>query len=251
MKIQSFFLLAGSAWLPSINAQAGGGGAGGGGGNFDFNQNCPNFRCTSGYTPVQKSRTKFESTGCSTMGGGAMFMNPGKSSSEKPYESCCHQWHACYQICGVSKKTCDATFDTCSKATCGGGDESCSKDLELNNMMMKLGGCKTFDEAQNRNCECTPEAKAPAKREAAIRKFYQKNAPESADKAASLIQKADTSSKLAGLFIKLLLKYPTAIEIKEDPMKAMFDKINVEDKTAESKESVEAEDDVDEEKIEL
>lgn len=228
------------------------------GGDFDFknmmNQNCPNFKCTSGYTPVPKSRTKFESTGCSAMGGGDMMMNPGgEGSNEKPYESCCHQWHACYQICGASKKTCDATFESCAKEACGNDDEQCTKDLELSNMMMKLGGCKKFDEAQYQNCECTPANQASSKREAAIRKFYKKNSPENVDKATSLAQKADTPGKVAGLFTKLLLKYPEAITIKDDPMKAMFDKINVEkddDKATETSETVHG-DDNEEEKIEL
>jgi len=247
MKIQSLLLLACSAGLfPTVRAQGGDGG-----GKFDYqdmmNQNCPNFMCSSGFTPVPKSRIKFESTGCSSMGGGSMMLNGGDAIADKPYESCCHQWHACYQICGVSKKACDATFDSCSKVACG-ADEKCTKDLELNNMMMKFSGCKRFDEAQLRNCECTPNDKAPDKRETAIRKFYKKTAPESADKAASLALKANTPGKLAGLFTKLLLKYPEAITIKEDPMKAMFDKIKLEDTTGESKE---AEDTGDEEKIEL
>lgn len=245
--------------------------------NFDFNnmmnQNCPNFKCSSGYTPVPKSRTKFESTGCSAMGGGSMMVaNPG-GSNEKLYESCCHQWHACYQVCGVSKKTCDNTFETCAKKVCDEQDESngggsreeegeedndakgqCTKDVELSTMMMKLSGCKRYDEAQLQVCECALKDKADDKKETAIRNFYKKNAPENVNKAQSLVAKADTPAKLAGLFIKLLLKYPDAITIKEDPMQAMFDKIKTE--SSDEKEAVvEDGDDVDEteeeEKIEL
>jgi len=234
----------------SGGGSGGGGGFGGGGGNFDFqnmmNQNCPDFRCSSGYTPVPKSRVKFESMGCSSMGGGSMLM-PGGGSMEKPYESCCHQWHACYQICGSSKKICDTTFETCSKESCA-GDEKCTKDLELTNMMLKLGGCKRFDESQLRQCDCTPKNKALEKREASIRKFYKKNSPDNVDKVPNLAKKADTPGKLAGLFIKLLLKYPEAITIKEDPMKAMFDKINVDKPPPESEETDTASD---EDKIEL
>lgn len=152
-------------------------------------------------------------------------MKPGGGTGdEKAYESCCHQWHACYQICGVSKKTCDAAFEKCSKAKCG-TDEACNKELNLSSMMMKLSGCKTFDEAQYRACECTSSDKATERRESAIRYFYKKQAPESVEKAKSLAAKADTSLKMAGLFIKLLLKYPDAIEKKQDPMQEMFDKI--------------------------
>lgn len=208
--------------------------------NFDFNnmmnQNCPNFRCSSGHTPAPKSRTKFESTGCSSMGGGAVMMNMGETG-EKPYESCCHQWHACYQICGVSKKTCDSTFDACAKETCGDDDEKCTKDVELSTMMMKLGGCKKFDESQYQACECTPSDQASQKREAAIRYFYKKYAPENVEKSKSLAAKADTPSKLAGLFVKLLLKYPDSIVKKDDPMKTMFDKIKVDTESSSSSSS--------------
>mmetsp|Transcript_100135 Transcript_100135/g.289121 ORF Transcript_100135/g.289121 Transcript_100135/m.289121 type:complete len:260 (-) Transcript_100135:477-1256(-) len=224
--------------------------------DFDFqkmmNQNCPNFKCSSGYTPVPKSRQKFESTGCSAMGGGAVMMNPGDSgSNEKPYEDCCHAWHACYQVCGVAKKTCDNTFEACAKEACG-DDEKCTKDLELSSMMMKLTGCKPFDEAQYQACECVVNDKVPEKREAAIRNFYKKNSPENIDKAKSLVTKADTPSKLAGLFIKLLSKYPDAIIKKEDPMKSMFDKIKLDeaDKVSDEDEAEKGEA-ADDEKIEL
>ena len=189
------------------------------------------------------------------MGGGAVMMNPGADSATKPYESCCHQWHACYQICGTSKKTCDTTFESCAKDACG-ADDKCIKDIELNTMMMQLGGCKKFDEAQYQACECAPADKVASKREAAIRNFYKKNSPDHVDKAKDLATKADSPSKLAGLFKKLLLKYPEAIVIKEDPMKSMFDKIKLDDtkKSGEKADGDTTEEDdsaSDEEKIEL
>lgn len=218
---KAFALLLATAsliWLPVVDAA-----------DFDFNnmmgKDCPNFRCSAGMTPVPKSRPKFDSMGCSSMGGsGSMILKPGENNA-KPYESCCHQWNACYQICGISKKVCDTEFEECSKKSCG-ADSSCTKDLELNSMMMKLSGCKRYDDAQLRACECAPNKQAQTKREAAIRYFYKKQSPENADKASDLAAKADTPSKLGGLFRKLLLKYPDAIEIKEDPMQAMFDKIH-------------------------
>lgn len=220
-----------------------------------MNKNCPNFKCSAGYTPVPKSRTKFESTGCSTMGVGMVSMNAGGDGDEAaPYESCCHQWHACYQICGMAKKTCDDTFETCAKKACGEDDEKCNKDISLNLMMMKLAGCKKFDESQYQVCECAPKDKADSKREAAIRNFYKKNSPENVDKAKDLVAKAETTSKMAGLFQKLLLKYPDAIVIKENPMKAMFDKIKMETPESTSEEESDGVDDEPipaDEKIEL
>ena len=187
------------------------------------------------------------------MGAGTIMGNPGGSEGdEKPYEDCCHQWHACYQICGVSKQTCDKAFDTCSKQACG-ADDKCIKDAALSNVMMKLAGCKKYDEAQYQACECASSAQVASKREAAIRYFYKKFAPDNVDKAKDLAVKADTASKLAGLFRKLLLKYPEAIVKKDDPMKAMFDKIknDAEQKKSSDEEVEEPTERTDEENIEL
>ena len=197
--------------------------------DFDFGdmkKNCPKFKCSGDYTPVPKSRTKFESTGCSAMGGGAMVMTAGQSD-DKVYESCCHQWHACYQVCGVSKTMCDSNFQKCASDKCDETEDSedCKKDLQMAKIMMDLGGCGAIDQKQYQSCECVAKDKAPEKREAAIRNFYKKHSPENVEKAKSLAQKADTSTKMAGLFIKLLGKYPDAIAIKEDPTKAMYEKM--------------------------
>ena len=179
---------------------------------------------------------------------------------EKAYASCCDQWHACYQVCGVSKKTCDDGFETCAKETCGEKDdttERCHKDIDLSVMLLKIGGCQKFNQDQLQACECKPKAQAPAQREAALRYFYKKQAPENVDKVTNLIAKADTPSKLAALFIKLLAKYPDAITKKEDPMQSMYDKIR---KEAEEKDGdtivseegeEESEEDASDEKIEL
>jgi hypothetical protein len=207
--------------------------------NDMMNQNCPNFRCSAGDAPVPQSRPKFTSTGCNTMGGGVMMMSPGSGKDDvRPYAECCDQWHACYQVCGVNKATCDTAFETCAKQACGPEaiNEQCHKDVNLNNMMMKIGGCQKFNEAQLQACECKPKDQAPAQREAALRYFYKKQAPENVDKVPNLIAKADSPSKLAGLFVKLLRKYPAAIQHKEDPMQAMYDKIRMESTNEEATE---------------
>jgi hypothetical protein len=172
------------------------------------------------------------------MGGGVMMMAPGADEDqERPYAGCCDQWHACYQVCGVNKATCDTAFETCAKEACGPEtNEQCHKDVNLSNMMMKLGGCQKFNEAQLQACECKPKDAAVVQREAALRYFYKKQAPDNVDKVPNLIAKADSPSKLAGLFIKLLRKYPEAIQQKEDPMKAMYDKIRLETEEAKTME---------------
>lgn len=196
------------------------------GGFGNNNRPCPDYRCTSGMVPVPKSRQKFTSTGCGAMGGGMVMLGGGDAkNSAKVYESCCDQWHACYQVCGVSKRVCDDSFKSCTEQVCG-EDEDCKKDASIASLMIDVGGCGRFDQAQYGACECVDKSKAQAKREAAIRRFYKKNAPDQEDsKAEGLAKKADSKSKLASLFRKLLAKYPSAIEKIEDPQQAMYRKM--------------------------
>ena len=186
---------------------------------------CPNFRCSSGYAPVQKSRSKFVSKGCSKMGGGMMMMAGGGGGDEK-YASCCDQWHACYQTCGASKKSCDDGFKACSERICG-GDEDCKKSADMNSMMLGLGGCGLYDQGQYAGCECTKKSNVEEKRAAAIRGFYKKWSPENVDKADSLAKKADSNGKMAALFRKLVTKYPKSIRVEiDDEMKMYQDMMN-------------------------
>jgi secretory phospholipase A2 len=208
------------------------------------NKACPPFRCSGGYTPTPKSRLKFESTGCSSMGAG-IVMSTGQEE-EKAFAPCCDQWHACYQICGMAKKTCDDEFKTCSDELCG-DDEDCTKSAGISAMMTRMQGCQKYDQAQYQACECVLKDKAAEKREAAIRYFYKKHAPESVGKAGELAKKASTSSKMAGLLRKLLKKYPKSIQKIEDPQQERMRKIMEEkpekhaekDETEESEEYVE------------
>lgn len=186
---------------------------------------CPNFRCSSGYTPVQKSRSKFVSKGCSKMGGGMMMMAGGGGGDEK-YASCCDQWHACYQTCGASKKSCDDGFKTCSERVCG-IDQECKKSADMNSMMLGMGGCGLYDQGQYAGCECTKKSNVEEKRSAAIRGFYKKWSPENVDKADSLAKKADSNGKMAALFRKLTAKYPKSIKVEiDDEMKLYQDMMN-------------------------
>lgn len=192
-------------------------------GGLGLDKPCPSFRCSGRMTPVQKSRSKYTSSGCSAMGGGSMMMMAGPPKKEA-YSVCCDLWHACYQTCGASKKGCDKDFDACSKENCG-ADEECSKSANMNTMMLQFGGCQKFDAFQYQACDCVSKDKAPEKRATAIRTFYKKNAPENAAKADQLAKKADTTGKMAGLFKKLLAKYPGAIAQIEDPQQAMYQNI--------------------------
>jgi hypothetical protein len=206
---------------------------GGGGPKYDdmFNQQCPNYRCSKNEVPVPKSRMKFESMGCSSMSSGGMMafnVGGGGAGKKEPFESCCDAFHACLQICGASKSSCDQEFKQCTDTLCalpehGGEGGECAKAANLAQLMGKLGGCNTFNQAQYKSCDCVAKDKVPERREAAIRNFYKKHAPENVEKCKELAKKADSTSKLVGLFKKLLQKYPAAIEHKEDPKQKMYE----------------------------
>eukprot|EP00584_Thalassiosira_punctigera_P012921 CAMPEP_0172552660 /NCGR_PEP_ID=MMETSP1067-20121228/46646_1 /TAXON_ID=265564 ORGANISM="Thalassiosira punctigera, Strain Tpunct2005C2" /NCGR_SAMPLE_ID=MMETSP1067 /ASSEMBLY_ACC=CAM_ASM_000444 /LENGTH=265 /DNA_ID=CAMNT_0013340691 /DNA_START=132 /DNA_END=929 /DNA_ORIENTATION=- len=184
--------------------------------DFDNPKPCPNFRCPSGHSPVQKSRSKFVSTGCSKMGGGMMMMGGGMNAGKEKYASCCDRWHACYQTCGASKTACDAGFNSCVPQVCM-GDEECKKAADLNTMLLNMGGCGLYDQSQYAACECAKKDKVGEKRAIALRSFYKKFVPNhEKGKVDALAKKADSAGKMAALFRKLHVKYPKSIEVKVD-----------------------------------
>jgi hypothetical protein len=177
---------------------------------------CPDFKCTGGLAVVPKSRAvKFEAYGCNDMSS-MFFQMGGNDRTDKPYETCCNQWSACYQVCGASKEVCDTTFSTCTKEICG-ADADCTQSAKISHMGLKFGGCERYDQAQYKACECVTKEKVMEKRETVIRKFYKKHSPDSVDKAPDLAKKADTVGKMASLLRKLIKKYPESIQIKADP----------------------------------
>mmetsp|Transcript_6510 Transcript_6510/g.13647 ORF Transcript_6510/g.13647 Transcript_6510/m.13647 type:complete len:260 (-) Transcript_6510:68-847(-) len=184
-------------------------------------KHCPNYRCTSGNVPVQKSRAKWSSKGCSAMSNSGM-MSLGGASGNEPYASCCDQWHACYQTCGAAKASCDQVFKTCSAAKCG-ADESCKSQAGISSMMIEIGGCQLYNQQQHQACECVDKGKVEGKRSDVISGFYKKYAPESMNKAPALAKKTDSNGKMAVLFRKLLIKYPAAIKKVKDPTAARYE----------------------------
>lgn len=208
--------------------------------NFDWakqgmgGQNCKMFSCTKDKAPVPKAREdfKFTSGGCDAMGGGALMLNKAESSQEKPFEKCCHEWHACYQICGTSKQACDEAFKSCSEEKCKGKGEDCTQQYQLISMMLQLGGCQSFESQQAAACKCVSKKddKHLKKREEVLKMFYQKYAPDSIDKVPELAKKTDTAAKMAQLLRKLVAKYPESIVFVESEeakkYKEMFENVN-------------------------
>lgn len=125
--------------------------------------------------------------------------------------------------------------------------------------MIDLGGCQKYDQQQYQNCDCVSKEKVEEKRGAALRSFYKKyGADDAASKVDGLVKKADTTSKFAGLFMKLIEKYsPDCIAVKghSDPMKEYMEKIKLdkekEDSQKESEDTGSDEEDEEHEKIEL
>lgn len=217
-------------------------------------QPCPPFRCSKGFSPVPPKKLKLESTGCSGMSAGVMVSMPGANDQKLSYESCCHEWHACYRTCASPKLVCDETFSQCSEALCD--DEECKRSMGLQKMMININACRTYDELQAKACECVETSVAAKRRESAVQYFYEKYVPEvddAATKAKQLVQKVDTSVKLAGLFRKLVKKYPASVAQVEDPAKSKYEdmvkKAQAENKQKEAE--VEEEEDDTDEKIEL
>jgi hypothetical protein len=199
---------------------------------FGGGKDCEDYRCPKkgGVVVPKASNVKFTSTGCQGMQGsmGMQMMqtngdDDGDNSS--PVESCCDQWHACYQVCGASKKHCDEAFDKCSKQACATApDEAeCTQKANLLNLMTKMGGCQDYTAAQYKACDCVrSDAKVDARRTDVIRAFYEQvgvasSNDDHAQKAKELAQKATTPKKMAALMRKLIAKYyPDSIQKVQD-----------------------------------
>mmetsp|Transcript_24413 Transcript_24413/g.48618 ORF Transcript_24413/g.48618 Transcript_24413/m.48618 type:complete len:261 (+) Transcript_24413:146-928(+) len=184
-----------------------------------FDKPCPNYRCTSGLAPVQKSRSEFSSKGCFAMSGS--FSSSAGLGNEL-YAACCDQWYACYQICAVTKKTCDKEFKMCSTSACG-DDKQCASNASTASLMSTLNSCDVFNADQEKACECVDKGEAEMKRTGALLEFYKEFSPEGVNKAPALAKKSETTTKMAALFRKLLAKYPKAIKKVEDPRKKIYE----------------------------
>lgn len=210
----SLFLVGSLCGVPAVFAQdfdfsnLGGGGFGGG--------ECKPHICGKGKSAVQKRPLKLESSGCQGLGGGMQMFNAGGSSDSGALGSCCDARHACTQLCGSSRTTCDTAFERCANAT---GDSSAS----LHVMSVKLGGCQTFEAAQAKACRCVDKDQAAAKREQIISDFYLKHNKEKADDVSKIVAKADNGKKFVALMTQLVGKYPKAVKKVKDPQQAWFD----------------------------
>jgi hypothetical protein len=174
---------------------------------------CPNAHCTPSNLILVPhfNKLEFESSGCMGINTGNLKVLTSDIKEER-FESCCDLWHACYQVCGVSKSVCDQELEQCTQKSCDLSEDGCFKQASMMTTMAKMQKCEFFEEAQMHSCMCVEPEKATKWREEAIWYFYQKYAPGNRDKAPELAEKAFTQSKTAALWRKLIAKYPESIK---------------------------------------
>jgi len=196
---------------------------------------CTHLRCPRGHSAVQKPLPRFESAGCNAVGGGgAMTMfSPGSSESDGPVSGCCDRWHACYQICGSNRQQCDDAFKKCGEDACArivnddDAKKKCDTKMSVSAMMLQVGDCRQYDVAQRNACQCVGSHRVGEYRKEVLRSFYMKYAPSALDeeRVKMLAEKADTREKMAGLFQKLVAKYPKCIRKVKDPKEAYMERM--------------------------
>jgi hypothetical protein len=161
-----------------------------------------------------------------------MNMFSGKADEKDTLLGCCNQRHACYQLCGASKKSCEKAFKTCCDDTCAAVEEaeskkSCESSASIHSMSAQFGGCQQFDDAQSKACDCVKEKKAPKRREQSLTDFYKKHNREKLEEVEKLHEKHGKKDawKFAKLMTKLVAKYPKAIKHEKSKEQAMYDDI--------------------------
>jgi len=192
---------------------------------------CPVYnRCEKDETPVPKWPMKLSSTGCNKLGGGGLSMSSVGKFDEAITSPCCDQWNACNQICGSVRSFCDTSFDKCLEAKCDEiknkeDRDLCKSNASTKKLMLSLSDCKFFMDSQASGCECVKKSKADEKRKRIVTNFYKKYNPKEVDKAEKLAAKANDPKKFAGLFMKLIAKYPKAVKRIRDPQEIMMEEL--------------------------
>jgi hypothetical protein len=81
--------------------------------------------------------------------------------------------------------------------------------------MSKLGGCREWDSAQARACQCVDEDNAVKRRTKSLEDIYKKVNKDKLSDVPALAKKHGTSaSKFSKLVVKLIRKYPRLITVK-------------------------------------
>jgi len=197
---------------------------------------CPAFRCAKGKEPVPVWPTRFKSTGCSGIGGG-MVMSMTNEDDGPLLERCCDLRHACFQVCGTSKKACENQFKKCTEAACekepltpakvaGGEPGNCSSTASLKVMMASLGGCKDFSAGQTSGCSCKKAESVAKERKSWLGKFFKKFSGKAGNLDKLMGKFGENKKNFAQLVMRLADKYRGKVVKKvEDPQKLQMERM--------------------------
>lgn len=199
--------------------------------NFNKEPICKNYKCSRGSLPVPKSGLVLKAGGCNALTN-SMGGSFGGRVRQPEVETCCNIFQACLSICGIKRKSCSDEFGKCTKRACASisnaeEKESCSRDLNLHTMLINLGGCKPFDEAQASSCRCVSEKKIQSKQRKILSSFWakhnKKKTEQDVDKVLAKYSKTPTS--FAKLLFKLVRKYKGSIKVTRSPYEDQLDEI--------------------------
>ena len=196
---------------------------------------CKPFSCSGGHGAVPKRPMALTSQGCHGMGG-AMFSGAGMGGSgPKPSDAvltpCCDQFHACAQICGAPKTRCDKNLKKCIAEGCASLDDAAKKECEqtgnLHVMMVQLGGCKRYEEAQSAACDCVKEERVHKRRVQSLTDFFSAHSRDKLGNVAKLCKKHGEADgwKFSKLLGRMVAKYPASIKHVKSREQAMMDEI--------------------------
>ncbi|KAJ0393949.1 hypothetical protein ATCC90586_008725 [Pythium insidiosum] len=190
---------------------------------MNFNQPCAPFRCAkSTHRPVPKEKFVFTVNGCGTA---ALPI-----STTTDFTDCCN-WHdSCYSTCGMKKSKCEKRLDKCMREKCAlitdeDAREQCESTAKIFSIGAQMIACPAYQDAQRDACRCVPEdAVDDAYRARLVHFLKTQNAPREdlADEAIDALL-AKYKGQEATMFLRLLVKYPQAMQIDKRKRNFMED----------------------------
>ena len=177
---------------------------------FDDHAKRGGVMCHQGMTSLQ-SRNHLQSNGCT----GADFV---KISGQEDFTYCCDIHDACYQICNMSRKKCDADFKKCMNSMCDTifhDNDECKSAANMYHLATSAFGTTFYEDAQSNHCQCGDMRASNVVQHYTdlIKEFYKDNAPDQYHKF-DITRYSDYKSsakKWANLLYGLYKKYDHSI----------------------------------------
>ncbi|GLD98017.1 hypothetical protein PINS_up006714 [Pythium insidiosum] len=190
---------------------------------MNFNQPCTPFRCAkTTHRPVPKEKFVFKVNGCGTA---ALPI-----STTTDFTECCN-WHdACYSTCGMKKSKCEKRLDKCMQDKCAlimdeDAREQCESTAKIFSIGAQMIACPAYQDAQRDACRCVPQDDVDAAHRARLVHFLKsQNAPaeDQTDTAVDALL-AKYKGQESTMFLRLLIKYPQAMQIDKRKRNFMED----------------------------